>query len=67
MIFLGDESTDLRSDIGIGEEKEGPLLPNTVKTGTIGGWLRISFFDLLPTWATEGWRKQRKNTGRPAG
>lgn len=37
LIFLGDESPDQRTDSGTGEEKEGPLLPNTVKTDTIGG------------------------------
>lgn len=34
-MFFGDESPDQRRDSGTGAKKEGPLLPNTAKTGTI--------------------------------
>lgn len=35
LMFLGDESPDQRTDSGTGAKKEGPLLPNTAKTGMI--------------------------------
>lgn len=32
-MFFGDESPDQRSDGGMGAKRNGPLLPNTTKTG----------------------------------